>query len=316
MGNPNQSEPLDQSSVSENQDKTVDMYFGVFFDVHEIDHWINSIGNYRNKGERWKEGLESDIQDSKVGKIGMIVEGTARNVVDKLPDNPVSKAIKTGLDAKDKVTGYMDKAENAVGSVTGFIDDKSDKVFNNDVVNMEGFDPLGSNRSIISMMEPAYCGGLYENDGEDIWSDYNYRVYAQGGVLADDLKPKKDEVASEADDAEKEAAKQQWLTNMAEEAVVEALKEIESKIGKAPSGQKLSLHFDIFGYEKDTSIDNLEPEINNLKGKYPDINEIAIDYTGRYSKLNDPDEVGNDLGGTKTRFRNCGSKFLEKENNG
>jgi hypothetical protein len=287
------------------------MYFGVFFDVHENEHWINAIGKYRKKGERWKEGLESDVQDNKAYKVGMLVEGTAKNVVDKLPPNPVSNAIKKGLDAKDKVAGIKDKVEGAVGSVTGAVDNISDKVLNNDYVQMDGFDPLGANSSIISKMEPAYCGGLFENEGENYWSDYNYRIYAQGGVLADDLKPpkeKKDEDTSEADDAENEAAMQQGRTNFAQEAVKEALKAIESKIGKA-AGQKLSLHFDIFGYAKDAAIDDLEPELKNLKGKYPDINEISIDHTGRYNNLNDPDEVRNDLGGIEKRFRN--QKFLE-----
>ena len=317
MSDPNSADKLDQSPVSENQEKTAEMYFGVFFDVHEIDHWVNTIGNYRNKGERWKEGLESDIQDNKAYKVGMMVEGTAKSVVDKLPNNPVSNVIKKGLDAKDKVVGIKDKVEGAVGSVTGAVDKISDKALNNDYVSVDGFDPLGANSSIISKMEPAYCGGLFENEGENFWSDYNYRIYAQGGVLAADLKPpkeKKDEDTSEADDAENKAAMQQALTNFAQEAVEEALNAIKSKIDKAPAGQKLSLHFDIFGYAKDASIDNLEPEINNLKGRYPDINEISIDYTGRYNNLNDPDEVGNDLRGTKIRFRN--TKFLENEKNG
>lgn len=311
MANPNSADRLDESPASENQDKTADMYFGVFFDVVEIDSWINAIGNYRNKGERWKEGFESDVQDNKAYKVGMMVEGTARSVAEKLPANPVSNAIQKGLDAKDKVAGFKDKAEDAVGKVTGFIDDKSDKLFNNDFIQMEGIDPLGSNTSIISKMEPAYCGGLFEEG--NFWSDYNYRIYAQGGVLADELKPKKqkkDEDTSESDDAQNEAAKQQWLENLATQAVQDALDAIESKIGKAPSGQKLSLHFDIFGYAKDKSIDNLESEINNLKGKFPDINELNIDYTGKYENFNDPNEVGKDLGGgTKMRFRN--QKFLE-----
>ena len=310
MAGTEQTEPLNQSDVSENQDKTADMYFGVFFDVHEIDSWINTIGNYRNKGKRWKEGLESDVQDSTAYKVGMLVEGTAKSVVDKLPPNPVSNAIQKGLDAKDKVVGFKDKAEDAVGKVTGFIDDKSDKLFNNDFVQMEGIDPLGSNTSIISKMEPAYCGGILEEG--NFWSDYNYRIYAQGGVLADDLKPKKqkkDEDTSEADDAQSEEAKQQWLEDMAKDAVKDALDAIESKIGKAPKGQKLSLHFDIFGYAKDKAIGNLEPEINNLKGNYPDINEINIDYKGKYENFNDPNEVAKDLGDTLKRFRN--QKFLE-----
>ena len=300
--------PVDQSSTSENQDKTMDMYFGVFFDVYEIDAWFNAIGNYRNKGERWKEGFESDIQDSKYGKVAMIVEGTAKTVADKLPpNNPVSKA----LDAKDKVFGYKDKAEGIVDDVGGFIDDKSDKVLDTVFTDRDGIDPTGSKRSIISMMEPAYCGGLFV--GDSFWSDYNYRIYVQGSVLAFDFKSKKstdDGDTSEADGEISEEDKEEFRAGQAQKAVQEAIEAIKGKIGKAPKGTKLSVHFDIFGYDKDASIDNLESEINNLKGEFPDINEINIDYTGKYENLNDPDEVGSDLGETKMRFRN--TKFLEK----
>ena len=75
------------------------------------------------------------------------------------------------------------------------------------------------------------------------------------------------------------------------------------------------MHFDIFGYAIDDTIGIFEPEINNLKGKFPGINELTIDHKGLYNKLNDPDEVGNDLDtNTLMRFRN--RKFLEKESNG
>jgi hypothetical protein len=301
--------PVDQSSTSENQDKTVDMYFGVFVDIREIDNWINTVGNYRNKGKKWKEDMESDVKDSSYYKTGMLVEGAAKSIIDALPDNPVSNAIKKGLDAKDKVTGYMDKAENAVGKVEGFIDDKSNKVLNNDYVSMDGIDPLGSNRSIISMMEPDYCGGIFEGKEDDFWSDYNYRIYVEGSVYAGDFKSKKstnDEDTSESDADVSDDVKKVW----SDEAAQQAIDAIKDKIKTAPQGQKLSLHFDIFGYAKDASLDNLEPEINNLKGENPNINEISIDCIGKYENLNDPDEVGKSLGGSSIRFRN--KKFLEK----
>jgi hypothetical protein len=302
--------PVDQSPVSENQDKTVDMYFGVFIDVREIDHWINAAGNYRNKGKKWKEGLENDVQDSSYYKYGMMVEGTARNVADKLPNNPVSNAIKKGLDAKDKVIGYMDKAEGALGKIEGAIDGASDKALNNDFVQMDGIDPLGSNRSIISMMEPAYCGGIFSGKDDAFFSEYNYRIYTQGSVFTGDFSEKKstaDDDLSESEEGISKDARQIW----SDETAQEALNAITGKLDKAPKGTKLSVHFDIFGYAKDASIDILEPEINNIKGNYPDINEISIDYIGKYNHLNDPDEVQSDFSGdTYVRFRN--HKFLEK----
>jgi hypothetical protein len=196
-----------------------------------------------------------------------------------------------------------------VDDVGSFVDDKSDKVLDNDFITLDGIDPLGSNRSIISMMEPDYCGGIYSGEEDAFFSDYNYRIYAQGSKLALDFKPK--EPAKDGDASESDEGLDNTRKVWSDEASQEALKAIEGKIDKAPKGTKLSVHFDIFGYAKDASIDTLEPEINNLKGKYPDINELNIDYKGQYEKLNDPDEVMNDLGETMIRFRN--RKFLEKK---
>jgi hypothetical protein len=313
--------PVNQSPLSENQDKTTDVYFGVFFDVHELGAWFTKIGDYRKKGERWKEDFESDVQDNKMVKTAMFVEGCVKSVMGQLPNNPVSNIIQKGLDAKDKVVGIKDKVEGAVGKVTGTIDNVSNKIIDNDYVKLDGFDPLGSKRSIISLMEPTYVGGLYAKDEEgesNFWSDYNYRIYVEGSVTAFDFQPKKEteekepESEEERKDAEeKEKGKQKWREDEAKKAVTKALETIENKI---PKEQKLSLHFDIFGYADDASLDNIEQEINNLKGTYPAINELKIDHIGRYNNFNDPDEVKSDLDSdTRIRFRNQGSKFLEQE---
>jgi hypothetical protein len=303
MGNPNQADKLDQSNPDENQEKTVDYFFGVFFDVHEIDSWINAVGNYRNKGKKMKEDFESDIQDNKAYKIAQCVEGTAKKIADALPpNNPVAKALNT----KDQVVGYKDKAEGALGKVEGFIDDKASKALDNKFIQVDDeIDPLGSKRSIISLMEPSYVGEINKDDS---FGNYACRIYAQGSMTAGDFKqkePENEENESEPDESAKEEIKKQWSN----EAVEEVFKAIEKEL--KPLQQKLSLHFDIFGYANDSSIDDLKPKINNLKQTFPNINEIGIDYTGKYSNFNDPDEVKGSLGGeTLIRFRN--SKFLEK----
>jgi len=296
-----EAKPLDESSVSENQEKTIDYYFGVFIDLREIDSWFNTVGKYRNKGKKMKEDFESDVMDTKYGKVAAIVDGTAKNVADKLPpNNPVSKAIQ----AKDKVMGYKDKAEGMLGKVEGFVDNAANKVLDNDFIKMEGIDPLGSKRSIISMMEPAYWGKPNE---DDVWGTYYSRIYLQGSVHTGDFKPKKS--SSEEDESEDEKsieeARGQWI----DEAVQEALDAIKQEMSKIPQG-KVCLHFDLFGYSKDPSIDKLKPKLDGLKQESANINEIKIDYTGKYENLNDPDEVSKSLSGGEFHFRN--NKFLEK----
>ena len=296
-----EAKPLDESSVSENQEKTIDYYFGVFIDLREIDSWFNTVGKYRNKGKKMKEDFESDVMDTKYGKVAAIVDGTAKNVADKLPpNNPVSKAIQ----AKDKVMGYKDKAEGMLGKVEGFVDNAANKVLDNDFVKMEGIDPLGSKRSIISMMEPAYIGKCNE---DDMWGTYYSRIYLQGSVHIGDFKPKKSSSGEDESEDEKsiEEARGQWV----DEAVQEALDAIKQEMSKIPKG-KVCLHFDLFGYSKDPSIDKLKSKLDGLKQESANINEIKIDYTGKYENLNDPDEVSKSLSGSEFHFRN--NKFLEK----
>ena len=171
-------------------------------------------------------------------------------------------------------------------------------------------------RSIISKMEASY--GLKEHDE----SNEAFRIYTQGSLWPSDLKPKEDpskpqpenadatpasentETTPEAD-KEKDAEKKKW----SKEAAEEALKVIKDKIFSAPpAGVKVSVHLDIFGYEKDDSIENLESESDTLMKEFSNITEINIDYKGAYKQLNDPEEVKKSLGGAKERFKN--TKFL------
>ena len=290
----------DMSEQKENQEKSLDMYFGVFFDVHEIDTWMNFLGNKRKAGEQWLNDAENYVQDSKAMKIASMIEGTAKNIIEMLPDNPVSNLIQSGLDIKDTIVGYIDTGKDLKDKYTGMVDDAVGSVLNNEYVSLNGFDPLGSLRSIIFDMEPDYIGGLFENGGENFWNDYNYRIYAQGSVFASDFKPKEDEEESVSPEVREFAS---------QEAVDLSFAAIEDKVGMAPTGQKLSLHFDLFGYADDASIDMLKPKIDSLS--HPGIVEICYDHIGKYKNLNDPDEVGSDLGGTMIRFRN--RRFLEKK---
>jgi len=302
MKNPNSATEAETSPENETQEKTVEIYFGVFIDVLEVDHWINTLGNYRKKGEKWKEDMESDIMDSKYGKVAMIAEGTA-NTLAKLPNNPVSNAIQKGLDVKDKIVGYKDKVEGYMDKADGFVDNTLGKIMDSDFVNVdENVDATGSKRSMISKMEPAYVGGLFV--GDDFWSDYNYRIYLQGALFPGEINPKESK-DGEADESIPEEARNQ----LSENAVKEALDGINQKLSPL-QGQKLSVHFDLFGYAKDPTVDNLKSEIEKLKGDYPNINELAIDYTGKYNKFCDSVEVKSDLGDAMMRFRNL--KFLEK----
>ena len=314
MGDPNRAGKVDPAPESENQEKIMNIFMGVFFDVREDDSWYNAPGNYLNKGKKWKEDAESDFQDSKAGRIAQCVEGTARNVVEKLPPNPVSKAIKTGLDAKDKVVGYKDKLEGAVDKIEGTIGGVSDKLLDNKYVPVEGVDPVGSKRSIISMMEPAYYRMAEGEYG--LFDIFSYRFYAQGSLCRKSLsinagvsteqKSKNEDDESDFNKDIPENVSIVWSND----AVNEVFGEIQNVLA-SKAGQKLSVAVDIFGYENDASIDILKPKIDSLKQTCPNIAELKVEYVGKYKKINDPDEVEKDLkkaGGQ--RFRN--EKFLKK----
>ena len=315
MENTDGANELDKSSASESQQKMFDISFGVFFDVHDIDSWMTTAGNYRKKGERFKNDMENKVQDNEYYKIAQFVEGTASKIAEQFPNNPVSKAIKTGLDAKDKVVGYKDKAEGLVGSVTGTVDNLSNKVLDNDKVKLDGIDPLGSKRSIISLMEPVYCGKIQELEGfGEMFGTYAHRVYAQGSVYAPELKEKKSdeedkEELSEAEKAQNEQNKKNFRSDLANAAANDAFNDINDKLRGTPQG-KISVHFDMFGYANDDSMNILETKLNELKSTFSNINELNVDYKGQYTKFNDPDEVKSSLKDTAQRFKN--TKFLEK----
>jgi len=289
---------LKKTDEPEDQDKKFDASFGVFFDVHQMDGWINTVGNARKDAEQWKNDMENDVRDNEYFKYGQLAVGIAEQIVDTLgPDNPVSKAIQTGLEYKDQILGYKDWAEDKYNELTGAIDDKSNAVLDQEIIQISGMDPLGSKHSIISLMEPVYQGVLQELSGNDVFGTYCFRILVQGGIVTDDFKESEEELCKDM--------KPQW----SDKAVEDAYNEIERNL-KTLGALKLSVHIDMFGYEKDASMGKLEPKLNGLQQSFPNIEEFNIDYKGKYKNLNDPDEVKGDLGGTQQRFRE--TKFLEK----
>ena len=301
-GKPGSADSVNKQSASENQDKTLDMYFGVFFDVHDplYDSWLSKVGKARKDAEKWKGDTENDIRDSKAYKIAQIVEGTAKNIIEALPPNPVSNLIQKGLEVKDTIVGYKDKAEGLLDSATGAVDKVTNTILDQNYVHISGLDNVaGSKYSIVFKMEPVYQGGAYQAEGDDALAVYVHRIYAQGSQFVEDYNP---------NTKEEEKVSAEERQQISDDAAAQALQQIKNKLNAAPKA-KLALHFDLFGHADDASIEKLEPEINNLKGSYANINSVKIDYKGKYKNLYDTDEVRSDLGGTVSRFRN--SKFLD-----
>ena len=316
MANPNQADKLDQSPVSENQEKTVDVYFGVFFDARDMSLMSNLIGD---RGEYLRKGEEavSDVKDSSYYKTADEVAAWAKFATDVLPDNPASKWINKGLEAKDKGENFVD---GAFGSANKLNDGISDKMSNiptsfgtgTDGTDSEGDagDSLVGSRSIISKLEPKYVGGVSTQTEEvekeivtgvkvsktNVGDSYNFRIYVTGAVTNQELK-QKDSANAEENEQISEGARKK----MAEDAVKDAIKQITKRMPQC----KQIVHFDVFGYSKDPAVNDFIPEIDNFKNPY--VNEIVTDYTGLYKNFHDKDEVLNDMGETRVRFRN----FLE-----
>jgi len=293
---------VDEKDASEHQDKTLDFYFGIFFDVHNPldDSWRSTIGRYRKKGEKLKDDIENDIRDSKAYKIAEIVEGTAKNIIEALPDNPVSDVIKQGLAMKDTVVGYKDQAEEKLNSITKTVDSVTNTLLDQEYFEITGADNIvGSKYSIVFKMEPLYRGVGGQAKGSDVFTVFAHRIYAQGSQFVEDYNP---------NTKEENKVSEELRQLFSDQAAEQALLQIQSKLNAAPNA-KLALHFDLFGHADDASMDKLEPEINNLQSSYANITSVKIDYKGKYKKLYDANEVRSDLGGTAARFRD--TSFLD-----
>ena len=282
--NPNSASQVDESPESENQEKMENVYFGVFFDAIDNSAMANMIGD---RGEYMRMGEEkvSEVKDSSIYKTVDKVGMWTKYATDVLPDNPVSKAVKKGLEIKDTVEN---KANEYIGKVEGI---------NDSIANKAGDIPTGTDggtaedmvggRSVISKMEPCYIGDYYN-------TNYNFRIYTKGAVTNNELRR---EETTELDD---EARK-----HLGEKVAKEAVEAIKTKM---PQIKKFSLHFDVFGYEKDPAVTNFIPEIDQFK-QNPNVNKLSTDYKGIYKKFYDKNEVLDDLGITCVRFRDLSKKL-------
>jgi hypothetical protein len=278
MEKPGGAGPVDKSQESENQDKIVNMCFGIFFDAFES----NIIGNYREQGSRWKDEQIGNITNSDEMLIGSAIYDMVVDVANKLPGNAVTDAI-------NKVDALKKDAENAINSLNDKIDELNDSNLglgevSNECVN-DGDDMLGSGRSVISRMEPSYMGDI---NGDLFETKYNYKIYIQGAINSSDLK-KKEATESESPDE-----------NYVNSIVTEVKTEVESKIKAGPQA-KLSLHFDIFGYRKDPAVNKFIPEVDTFS-QIANVNEVNIEYKGLYENYYAPKEVNESLGSARARF--------------
>ena len=311
MENPNP-EPLDQSSVSENQDKTIDMYFGVFFDAMDM----SLLAQHFNREEYMRKGEEavSKAKDSSVYKTVDEVAAYAKFATDVLPDNPVSKYVNKGLEVKEKAEGMVDDAFGKVNDVNDSISNTMDKVPTSFGTGTEGEESEGGtgetligSRSIISKLEPRYVGGvppteeIEKNIGIKVSYSksgvcYNYRIYTVGAVTNQEVKQKDAASDEEAPQMSDDTRKQ-----IADGALEKVVGEITNAINPGPPKQ--SLHFDVFGYKKDPAVNNFIAEIDKFK-QNPKVNELAIDCQGLYEEFHSKDEVQKSLGDSEGRFRN------------
>ena len=307
MDNQNSAKSVDESATSENQDKTVDVFFGVFFDSMDA----SLLANYFNREEYMRKGEEtvSDVKDSSVYKTVDEVAAWAKFATDVLPDNPVSKYVKKGLEVKKTAEKTVDDSMGKVNAVNDAVSDNMSKIptsfgtSTGDGAKQEGDagESLIGSRSIISKLEPRYIGG--EATKEKVEKDYgvkvsyeksrdsySFRIYTVGAITHQELKQKNSEEAAQIDNAQ------------IDKAVGDAVNAIKGYINNAcPPNQ--SVHFDIFGYKKDPAVNKFISEIDqfNQEGK---VNEISVDHQELYENLSSSDEVRKDLSDTtKKRFR-------------
>jgi hypothetical protein len=292
MADPNQAGPIDQSPVSENQDKIVDVYFGVFFDA--ID--MSVMAQYFNRGEYMRKGEEavSNVKNSSTYKTVDEVAAWAKFATDVLPDNPVSKAVNTALGVKDtienKVDDYMGKVEGISDDIAG-LGDKVPTSFGSSTESGEkeesGNEGLIGSRSIISKLESGYVGDYFG-------TNYNFRIYTTGAVTNVELKQKNEETPQLDENTRSQFEK---------DGIDAAINAIKQQINTCPQS-KLSLHFDIFGYTKDPAVNKFISEIDQFK-QIPNINELSIDFKGLYDNFYSKEEVMNSMNeDTFIRFRN------------
>lgn len=282
-----QNGPVKKSPESENQEKKETVYFGIFFDAKDM----SLAANYFDRGSALRSAEEtvSDVKENSIYKTVEEVAIWAKFATDVLPDNPVSNAVKKGLEVKNTVENTADEYMGKVGGINDAISDKaSDIPMGTGEDSGNAGDAFLGSRSIISKMEPNYTGDYFG-------TNYNFRIYTTGAVTQEEVKQqKKDDERVSAD------ARKVWE----KEAIDETLNAIKTKM---PQIKKFSLYIDIFGYKEDPAVNNFIPQTDQFK-QNPNVNEFTVSQ-GIYEKFYDKNEVLNDLGEVYARFRNLNDKI-------
>ena len=119
--------PLKKRSASENQDKSMDVYIGVFFDALDISVLANFLRDEEisTKGEYIREAEEAvqDVKDSRAYQIADQVLIAVKAINKALPDNDVSNAILKTIDLKEKGEKLVDDGFGKVTEIDNAISD-------------------------------------------------------------------------------------------------------------------------------------------------------------------------------------------------
>jgi len=296
---------VDPATASESEEKTVNVYFGIFFDAVDKSFLTQMLGFNREEEMRKVEETVSDVKSSSTYQTINEIEAYAKMATDILPDNPVSKAVNKASELKSKTENVVDDVFGKVSGIDKAITDKAGDVptsFGNseDKKNDNDAEDMVGSRSIISRLEPNYIGIPFTK-GEDkevaivkvatIESASNYRIYTTGAISNNEVR--KPDGDPEISDGERKT--------LEDAAVDKVINEIKSHINGKP---KKSLHFDIFGYAKDPALKTFIHKTDLFK-KEPDVNDVSVDHEGKYKKFYDVDEVKNSMSQkTRDRFRN------------
>ena len=119
--------PLKVRLASENQDKSIDVYIGVFFDAMDNSFLANYLRDEEisTKGEYIREGEEAvrDVKDSRAYQTTDEVLEYVKMINKALPDNDVSNFILKGIGAKEDAEKLVDDGFGKVNEIDNAISD-------------------------------------------------------------------------------------------------------------------------------------------------------------------------------------------------